>query len=117
MVALQKAVGDNQEAIVEALALGNFYASTGVVISELEMAEESVSLRIEQEWTQVFGDVREWDQVYRTEFNGRGGKKLAEHAGQEVTYRFRGDEGYVRARVTGSSGVQAWTQPVFLSSK
>ena len=107
----------SQDAIVEALASGEFYASTGVVISDLEISKESVSLRIEQDWSQVYGNVRDWDQIYRTEFIGRGGKKLAELAGQEVAYRIRGDEGYVRAKITGSGGVQAWTQPVFVGSR
>ena len=106
----------SEEAVVEALASGNFYASTGVDISELEVSKDAISLRIEQEWSQVFGNVREWDQVYTTEFIGRGGRKLDEQTGQEPSYRISGDEGYVRARVTGSSGVRAWTQPVFLGA-
>ena len=103
-----------QEAIVGALAAGEFYASTGIIISELESTREAISLRIEQEWTQTFGNVREWDQVYTVDFIGSGGAALARCVGQEATYSIRGDEGYVRARVTGSSGVQAWTQPVLL---
>ena len=29
-----------------------------------------------------------------------------------ATYTFKGDEGYVRARVLESNGYMAWTQPV-----
>ena len=105
----------SQDAIVEALASGSFYASTGVYLSELEQSDEAISLRVEQEWSRVWGGPRDWDQAYAIEFIGRDGVKLAEHVGEEATYRIRGDEGYVRARVTGSSGVRAWTQPVFVA--
>ena len=67
----------SKEAIVEALASGRFYASTGVYLAELEQSGESISLRVEQEWARVWGQGREWDQVYRIEFIGRDGVKLA----------------------------------------
>ena len=51
---------------------------------------------------------------YLTRFIGKGGVMLASVAGVEPSYRFRGDEGYVRAVVTDSDGLQAWSQPVFL---
>lgn len=91
-------------AIVEAFSTGEFYASTGVVLTELDVSSESVELAIEQEW----------DFVYSTRFTGRDGTLLAEQAGLEASYRVRGDEGYVRATVIGSGGTKAWTQPVFL---
>ena len=94
----------SQEAIVEAFASGNFYASTGVTLSELEVSPESVLVRIEQE--------RNW--IYVTTFVGRGGVTLDEHVGLEASYRPRGDEGYVRSVVRSSYGTKAWTQPVFL---
>ena len=92
------------EAIVEGLASGNFYSSTGIELAELDVSQQSVHLTIQQD--------REY--VYRTVFTGRGGDTLAEETGVEATYRIRGNEGYVRATVTSSSGTNAWTQPVFL---
>ena len=92
------------EAIVEGLAAGNFYASTGVELADLESSPEGVSLRIEQ---QV-------DFIYTTSFIGRGGETLAESSGLEASYEPKGDESYVRAMVKNSSGGKAWTQPVFL---
>ena len=103
----------SKEAIVDALASGRFYASTGVYLAELEQSEKAISLKVEQEWARVWDNPRNWDEVYRIEFIGRGGVTLADHVGEEATYRVRGDEGYVRARITGSGGVRAWTQPVF----
>ncbi len=104
----------SQEALVESMASGDFYSSTGVSLTNLEQSRDAISLEIEQEWTEVYGDMREWDQVYTVEFIGRDGVVLDEQVGQEATYRIRGDEGYVRAKVTGSGGVRAWTQPVIL---
>ena len=92
------------KAIVEALASGEFYASTGVTIAELEISRDSIDLDIEQDR----------ENVYTTTFTGRGGVKLAEEAGLGARYRVRGDEGYVRATVWSSSGAKAWTQPLFL---
>ena len=94
----------SREAIIEALATGDFYASTRVTLSELELSAESIALKIEQE-----GDF-----LYTTRFTGRNGAVLAETSELEATYRPKGDEGYVRATVSSSAGNHAWTQPVFL---
>ena len=93
------------DAIVDSLQRGDFYASTGVVLEELELTKDSLCLRIAQK-----GD---W--LYTIRFIGRGGKVLSQSAGPEATYRIRGDEGYVRAAVTCSNPVKAWTQPIFVS--
>ncbi len=92
------------EAIIEALRSGDFYASTGILLAELEATKEAVSLKIEQVG----------DSLYWTRFVGRDGVILEECAGPEATYHMRGDEGYVRAVVASSSRAKAWTQPVFL---
>ena len=93
-----------RDAIVEALASGKFYASTGVTLADLAVSEESIHLEIEQER----------DFIYTTTFTGRGGIELAQEVGLEASYRVGGEEGYVRATVSSSSGGKAWTQPVFL---
>ena len=90
------------DAIVDSLASGDFYSSTGVTLAELEISPESVHLRIEQESSHL----------YRTRFTGRDGALLAEVVGLEAGYSIRGDEGYVRATVVSSGNTKAWTQPV-----
>ena len=92
------------EAIVEGLASGNFYASTGVELTDLKSSSQLVSLRIEQQS----------DFVYTTSFIGRDGETYAETTGLEASYEPMGSEGYIRAVVKSSSGSKAWTQPVFL---
>ena len=97
----------SRQAIVDAMAAGEFYASTGIVLEEVAASPERISLRIEQ-WR---------DLVYQTRFTGRDGKVLGEAEGLEPSYAPTGGEGYVRATVRSSSpGERAWTQPVFLSS-
>ena len=92
------------DAIVDGLATGEFYSSTGIVLSELEQSMDSISLEIEQEN----------DLIYTTMFSGKNGRMLAEKVGLTASYSINGDEGYVRATVRSSSGGKAWTQPVFV---
>ena len=91
-----------QEAIVDGLASGSFYASNGVTLSRLECSADGVALEIEEER----------DFIYTTRFTGKDGVLLAEITGPAAEYEANGDEGYVRATVVSSSGPRAWTQPV-----
>jgi hypothetical protein len=43
------------------------------------------------------------------------GRVLAESYGVSAAYTIKGDESYVRAKITDSDGKQAWTQPVFVT--
>jgi hypothetical protein len=52
-------------------------------------------------------------QLYRTEFIGKGGKLLKTDESLNPTYQLTNGELYVRARITSSDGLIAWTQPVF----
>lgn len=92
------------EAILSGLRRGDFYASTGVTISNLVMGAQVVRLSMPPTN----------DRRYVTEFIGRNGRVLARVQGPVAEYRVRGDEGYVRARVTDSNGLMAWTQPIML---
>ncbi len=91
------------DAILAALASGDFYASTGVRIRDIQAGAEEYRIDIE---------TAEWEKV-TTYFIGAGGKVLAKVYGTAPAYRYAGGEQYVRARVESSSGAKAWTQPVF----
>ena len=93
-----------QDAIVDALASGDFYSSTGVALADLEASPKVMRLTVEQDR----------DEVYTISFTGREGVLLASSAGPEAAYFPSGDEGYVRATVMSSSGGKAWVQPVFI---
>jgi hypothetical protein len=89
-------------AIVLAMERGNFYASTGVELASYESTAVSVALTIK---TTAYSR-------YRVQFIGRNGHVLSEVTEPTATYTFKGDEGYVRARILESNGYVAWTQPV-----
>ncbi len=93
-----------QAAIVGALRRGDFYSSTGVTLRALTASRTELKLEIAPN-----SDAR-----YRTEFVGRGGRVLATVHGNAARYAITGSEGYVRARITDSNGLKAWTQPVIL---
>ena len=91
--------------VVEALATGRFYSSTGVFLSRLTQSTDEISLKIRGRG----------DSIFITKFIGANGVVHAEQVGGEVAYRPIGEEGYIRAHVFSSDGLQAWTQPIFLS--
>lgn len=97
----------SEESILTALKQGNFYASTGVELTDLKSGANELTLNI-----RVQGSSR-----YRTLFIGQNGKLLAESVKNPATYRANGNEGYVRAKVIDSNGKMAWTQPLFLPSR
>ena len=107
------------EAIVAALEHGDFYSSTGVELSDLSISDRAVTLKI----------AARSRSRYRVLFIGSGGRVLKDVAvtpafpnpadggplnpqAEPVSYEWKGDEGYVRAKVIESNGLLAWTQPV-----
>ncbi len=87
--------------LMEHLEAGLFYASTGVELSDVSVSERTLTVTIVPQ-----GDFR-----YTTEFIGPEGRVLRTVHGPAAAYELRGDEPYVRARVTDSSGATAWVQP------
>ncbi len=77
-------------AILGGIRRGDFYASTGVVIDSLDMNTKEIRLTMKPRI----------DERFVTEFIGAGGRLLARVTGLRATYHIRGNEGYVRARVT-----------------
>jgi hypothetical protein len=90
--------------ILAALERGDFYASTGVELTDLVITPKSYSLTIRERG----------DTAFTTEFIGRGGRVLQRSTSRSSKYEIRGDEGYVRAKVTDSNGKAAWLQPVMV---
>lgn len=92
------------DAILAAMERGDFYATVGVMLKDIQITGEEYRIEIEPYR----------DNAYTTLFIGKDGKILAESYDTTAVYRFKGDELYVRARVLESSGKFACTQPVFL---
>ena len=80
---------------------------TGVELSDYRADGQGVTLNIKEERFSK----------YRVVFIGRGGRVLSETLTNPAGYRFRGDEGYVRAKVIESNGKVAWTQPVLVGGR
>jgi hypothetical protein len=127
-------------ALVEAMERGDFYASTGVVLKEVNRVDGVLSVEVDAEpgvdYTIEFvGTRRGFDRTSHPVMDPKGeemrvtrrysadvGAILASTRGTRAEYRLRGDELYVRARVTSSKDQQrspvagdkerAWTQPV-----
>lgn len=90
----------SEPAILGAIRRGDFYGSTGVTLSDLAVTDSAITLAVSPAY----------DSRYTIEFVGSGGRVLAAAHGQRASYTIRGDEGYVRARVSDSNGRKAWTQ-------
>jgi hypothetical protein len=89
--------------IVEALERGDFYASTGVELSDYQVTAAAITITIKQAPSSK----------YRVQFIGRNGDLLREVISSPAVYEFKGNELYVRARILESNGRIAWTQPVW----
>jgi hypothetical protein len=95
------AAAPERKAICSALAAGRLYASTGVKLQRIHVEGDTYALTLGTPGAEV-------------EFIGQGGRSLTRvrpSIDQVASYRLRGDEGYVRARVTAPDGKRAWTQP------
>jgi hypothetical protein len=90
------------KALLAALERGDFYASTGVELSDYQATATAMTVTVKP---------TSWSK-YRIQFIGAGGKLLQESLASPATYAYKGDEGYVRARIVESNGLMAWTQPV-----
>jgi hypothetical protein len=95
------------DAILSAMTRGDFYASTGVELTDIQATPRRLTLAIkEQSYAK-----------YLVQFIGKAGRVLAEVSASPYQYDVVGNEGYVRARVLDSNGQTAWTQPVFVPAK
>lgn len=90
--------------ILEAMERGDFYASTGVELTDYQVNASTMTVTVKKETYAK----------YRIQFIGKGGTVLHEAMDSPATYTFRGNEGYVRARVLESNGLVAWLQPVLV---
>jgi hypothetical protein len=91
-------------AILEAMERGDFYASTGVELSDYQVTPTSMTVTV----------AKTAYSKYRIQFIGRNGTLLQESLDSPATYEFKGGEGFVRARVVESNGWMAWCQPAMV---
>lgn len=89
--------------ITQAINNGQFYASTGPILSNVTATPREYKIEINPRPEEKF----------TTWFIGENGKTLARSYDTNPTYTFTANDKYVRARVESSFGSTAWTQPAF----
>jgi hypothetical protein len=90
--------------ILAALERGDFYATTGVELADYQANGDRITILIKSVQ----------HAKHRVQFIGENGRVLKAETANPAVYAIRGDEGYVRAKVTDSNGQMAWTQSVFV---
>jgi hypothetical protein len=95
-------------AIRAALARGDFYASSGVLLSRVDVAGTDLVIEV---------DPRS-PGSHHFDFVGRGGKILARADGRRATFPLASvGDGYVRVDVSDAKGRRAWVQPFHRATK
>ena len=103
-----------QNELFSAMKAGDFYATTGLELLDYQVDDTGIDIALNPETRDLGWSVPGTnDQRYRTEFIGSGGQVLHVDDTLDPSYVFQGDELYVRARITSSDGLKAWTQPVY----
>jgi hypothetical protein len=94
------------KAILDSIARGDFYASTGVELETYDVDATSMRVKVHEKNLAH----------YRVLFIGANGRVLQESVGGSAAYAFRATEPYVRAKVIDSNGKCAWMQPLMRST-
>ena len=128
------------ESLIDALEAGKFYASSGVALRSVEASETGLTVQVDpiegETYTIEFiGTRKGYDATSHPVLDNEGkemratrryssdiGETFQTVEGTQATYRFTGDELYVRARITSSAAQPnatekgerklAWCQPV-----
>ena len=96
--------------IMDSIKDGDFYASTGVYLAELDTSANSINISISTDQD----DPAKLTE-YVTTITGYEGDILHETDSLHVNYELSKNTHYARATIKSSGGFKAWTQPVFKS--
>ncbi|MDW7656707.1 MAG: hypothetical protein SCM11_05985 [Bacillota bacterium] len=102
----------NKSDIVKSMRKGDFYVSTGVLLSEIHAGGDTISISVCDD---SFSS--RYEKIFR--FIGKDGQVLQTQIGRNPTaaYTCRGHESYVRVHVLLETGQMAYTQPFFLDQQ
>ncbi|MCD6221729.1 CehA/McbA family metallohydrolase [bacterium] len=98
-----KATSLSEKSILNSIKNGYFYSSTGPIIENIEISENTIYIKT--------SPVKHIDFI---SFAGKGSRfsgkrKLL----KEIEYKIKGDEEYIRIEITDKRGKKAWTNPVY----
>jgi hypothetical protein len=100
-----RADGLSDASLLDSMERGDFYASTGVTLAELEIRGREIVMEIEPN--------NELQLKYTVKFTGPNGRELWTTSGESARFTISRIDDYVRATVYASNGEKAWMQPVF----
>jgi len=95
------------ENVMASLQNGDFYATSGITLSELTITDRDYRVRV----------IPEKDTIYTITFKAGELAYLQQTTGPGAVYRFSGREPYVRCRIDASTGKLALTQPYRIALK
>lgn len=98
------------EAILAAMARGDFYISSGFGFEAIQTAGNTITYHLR-------ADTPQYKNAYKyLTLYGRDGRLLAEQTGRftQYSYTATGSEGYIRAEAYMSGGYGAFSQPIFV---
>ena len=98
----------SESSIMDSIKNGDFYASTGVYLAELEKSDKAINISISTDEDDPL-NVPE----YVTTITGYEGTILHETVSLNVNYELPENVPYARATVKSSEGLKAWTQPIW----
>ena len=105
-----KADSLSELSIMDSIKNGDFYASTGVYLDQLDRSDKSLNISI---------GTNEDDPLKLTEYvtsiTGYEGELLYETDDLNFNFELPPNSSYMRATIKSSGGFKAWTQPVFKS--
>jgi hypothetical protein len=90
-----------KDAIEESIKQGDYYATTGVLLNDCSVKRKMVAVNSQN------GDT--------IRFIGKNGTVLKTVIGESGKYKIKGNELYVRVKITNNEGKAAWTQPYFVN--
>ena len=115
------------DSLTNAMLHGDFYASSGVFLSECKKSRSSYSVIVDHEASvkeiskaHVTGKKTKQQDGCKIEFIGDNGKILQSHEGLQSSYKINDKISYVRVKVTlthKSNQYFAWGQPIFLDDR
>jgi predicted metal-dependent phosphoesterase TrpH len=95
------ASSNNEDTLVNEIRKGNFYSTTGIIIDSIYYSPSSIFIRSSNGET--------------IRFIGKNGSTLKTVIGTEGSYSINGDEIYVRAEISNSTGKRGWIQPMMIT--